>query len=370
MNKKWLVATWIVVGMLVIIGGPIVAILNDKSEPETYAPTLDQASHAAARFFDGYVEPDGRVVRHDQGDDTVSEGQAYAMLIAVATTDRAKFDSTWNWSKKNLLQPNGLFAWKWKDGKVVDPQPATDADLDTARALSLASSHFKDDKYAKDARDVAKAIAENELAYQGDGRPVIIAGPWAHQLPYYTNPSYHSPRAEQEISKLTGDRRWAEVTKRQREIIDQLDGAPDKPLLPPDWATVSLSGAATPSSPPRSSSPVKYSWDAVRTPIRLAESCDGADRTQAGQMWKLLNRSRQSKGSAGMSLDGEVQDHAQTAIGSVAAAAAAKSAGDTQQSNTLLDVADRVDSNNHTYYGAAWAALGRIMLTTDWLGTC
>nr|WP_235733865.1 glycosyl hydrolase family 8 [Mycolicibacterium austroafricanum] len=35
-----------------------------------------------------YVESDGRVVRHDEGGDVVSEGQAYGMLIAAASATR------------------------------------------------------------------------------------------------------------------------------------------------------------------------------------------------------------------------------------------------------------------------------------------
>jgi len=48
------------------------------SAPETLTATpADTARAAAESFLDRYVEPDGRVVRLDQGGDTVSEGQAY-----------------------------------------------------------------------------------------------------------------------------------------------------------------------------------------------------------------------------------------------------------------------------------------------------
>ena len=61
--------------------------------------TLDPWSHfgshfmpATERFLDAYVDPDGRVVRRDQGGDTVSEGQAYALLLATAVGDEATVD--------------------------------------------------------------------------------------------------------------------------------------------------------------------------------------------------------------------------------------------------------------------------------------
>jgi len=42
-----------------------------------------------------YVQPDGRVARPDQGGDTVSEGQSYALGLALAAGDLATFDRVW-----------------------------------------------------------------------------------------------------------------------------------------------------------------------------------------------------------------------------------------------------------------------------------
>ncbi|MDW5596131.1 hypothetical protein VSS74_17420, partial [Conexibacter stalactiti] len=54
----------------------------------------------------------------------------------------------------------------------------------------------------------------------------------------------------------------------------------------------------------------------------------------------------------------------------VGAAAAARAAGDAGASDRLLARADALEARAPSYYGAAWAALGRIMLTTDLLGGC
>ena len=59
-------------------------------------------------FLDRYVDGDGRVVRHDQGGDTVSEGQAYAMLLSVAADDRSRFDRVWGWTRAHLRRSDGL----------------------------------------------------------------------------------------------------------------------------------------------------------------------------------------------------------------------------------------------------------------------
>lgn len=370
MRRRLVVAVCVLVGLVLVAGGPFLAIVNDDTKPEEPTPVLDAASDASARFIERYVDSDGRVVRRDQGDDTVSEGQAYAMLVAVATGDRKTFDSTWNWAKANLRQPNGLFAWKWDDGKVEDPQPATDADMDMARALSIAAERFGEKSYADEARALAKAIVDNELFYTDDNRPVVMAGPWAVNEPRFTNPSYHSPRAEQELAGLTGDALWNTIRQRERELMDRLIGSQQQPRLPSDWAKLEANGNITPSSPPGKTDAPVYSYDAVRTPVRLAESCDQADRDQAMRLWTLLNESRQTRSSATLSLDGDVVDRTPSAPAAVGSAAAAKAAGDTTQMNDLLDLADRIDTSQNSYYGAAWAALGRIMLTTDWLGAC
>lgn len=56
------------------------------------------SSPAAESFLDAYVEPDGRVVRRDEGGDTVSEGQAYALLLAAAIGGDPTFDRVWMWT--------------------------------------------------------------------------------------------------------------------------------------------------------------------------------------------------------------------------------------------------------------------------------
>jgi endoglucanase len=54
----------------------------------------------------------------------------------------------------------------------------------------------------------------------------------------------------------------------------------------------------------------------------------------------------------------------------VAAAGAADAAGQTAARDGLLDEADALNRRFPTYYGAAWVALGRIMLTTRLLDSC
>ncbi|HYA68979.1 MAG TPA: glycosyl hydrolase family 8, partial [Acidimicrobiales bacterium] len=98
------------------------------------APTspVARARYDARAFLIRYVDGSGRVVRRDQGGDTVSEGQGYAMLLAAAVGDGGTFARVWAWTEANLQHADGLFSYHWADGSVVGSDPATDADLDTA----------------------------------------------------------------------------------------------------------------------------------------------------------------------------------------------------------------------------------------------
>src|SRR5439155_5991307 len=102
----------------------------------------DRAVASARAFLKRYVTPDGRVSRLDQGGDTVGEGQAYGMLLAAAIGDQKRFDRIWGWTKANLRRKDGLISFLWRDGKVQDPQAASDADVDATRALLVASCRF------------------------------------------------------------------------------------------------------------------------------------------------------------------------------------------------------------------------------------
>jgi endoglucanase len=120
---------------------------------------------------------------------------------------------------------------------------------------------------------------------------------------------------------------------------------------PPDWATIGPPPA--PSGPPNGSGPAAYGYDAARLPIRLAASCDASDRRLAASLTGL-------EGAA----------PAQHPVFTVARAAQAHAAGDRGAAGRLLDQAAEQDGAAPTYYGAAWVALGRLLLDTDLLGSC
>jgi cellulose synthase/poly-beta-1,6-N-acetylglucosamine synthase-like glycosyltransferase len=370
---KPIAATLIVAAIAVPVG---LGVLGSKGLASH--PSLSEKAHGAAEsFFDSYVRPDGRVVRTDQGGDTVSEGQAYAMLLAVALDDRSRFDRVWRWTKENLQQDDGLLAYHWSNGHVDDDESATDADLDAARALVLAGKRFESDDYASAGVRLGEAVLEDE-AGQVSGLPVLTAGPWARSSAPVVNPSYFSPRAYADLAAAHPDSRWDDLAGTSRSIVTAVSASG----LPSDWARVDAlvpssgqaaaqaepipapSGAA--SSASGSSGPVS-GLDAVRVAIRSAESCVPADRRIAARLWPLYRR---HPGAATYALDGTPVGGQSHAASFVAAAAAAKADGNTKSAGQMLDRAQDANSSQPTYYGAAWVALGRVMLTSSALGAC
>jgi endoglucanase len=305
------------------------------------------ARTAAERFLDGYVERDGRVVRRDQGGDTVSEGQAYAMLLAAAIGDQRRFELAWGWARDHLRRPDGLLAWRWDDGQVVDGEPAADADLDAARALVVAARRFDRSSYGDEARRLADAIRAHEAV--GD---LPVAGPWA-RAEAVVNPSYLSPRAFDAIG-------WRAASGSAQRALASLDSP-----LPPDWARLE-GDTLRPTGPPSGGSAM-YSYDAARTPLRFAESCSADDRRLAARAWPAL---RDDPEVVRRGLDGAPAADERHAVAAAGAAGAARAAGDDDAAAELLDRATALEEDRPSYYGAAWTALARVMLDTDWLGVC
>jgi endo-1,4-beta-D-glucanase Y len=317
-----------------------------------------RARKAAAAFLDRYVEPDGRVVRRDQGGDTVSEGQAYALLLAASVGDERRFARVWRWTREHLQRPDGLLAWRWAGGRVADPQPATDADLDTARALLVAARRFGEPSYRAAAARIGRGLLRSATTTAAD-KLVLTAGPWA-RADAVINPSYASPRTFAALHAATGDGRWRRIAASSRRLLQRLTERP--PHLPPDWARVEPWGVVA-TGAPSTDETARYGYDALRTPVRLAESCVAGDHRIAARMWPAL---RQAPGRAVRSLDGTPQPGEHPA----ALVAAAAAAGDPSTRDELLERAVALDDARPTYYGAAWHALARVMLTTRRLGGC
>ena len=321
---------------------------------------------AAKAFLDTYVAEDGRVRRIDQGDDTVGEGQAYGMLLAAAVGDEDRFDSIWGWTKDNIRRPDGLLSFLWKDGKVADPEPASDADVDAARALLVASCRFKRDDLRDEALKLGSAILANETA-SFQGSPVLVGGPWARN-PIIVNPSYFSPATFAALATATKDGKWGSLSATGRSVTELL--MPEEGSLPPDWANVKGGKPVPIGSPDNPGGTPRYGFDAARTLVRMAEDPDPAGQRIAAKAWPAFEGRKPSDIPIEHDLSGAPAGGTQHPMALVAAAGAAQAAGKTKDAARLLDAAEALDKRTPTYYGAAWVALGRVMLTSDALDAC
>ncbi|MET3636077.1 glycosyl hydrolase family 8 [Curtobacterium oceanosedimentum] len=371
--------TWIPItaaaAVVVAVGVALVAVRpwsgtvpqagTTSSATSSPAPDVERsATQLRSDFLDAHVQ-DGRVVRTDQGGDTVSEGQAYGLLIAYANDDRRTFGAIWSWTQRHLVTDDDLLAWRWtpQDG-VADEQSASDADLDAARALVLAGERWDDERYTTAGKTLASAILEHETATTDLGR-ILLPGPWADSEPYRYNASYASPAAFRILERATGDRRWTELERGSSAVTAAVLDESD---LPSDWSQVHADGTVDPVPASGDQGSVVYGWEAMRLPLRYAEACSADDRALAASVAPTLARS--TRLAAQLDLGGTAVTGDTSGLAYAARAAAEHAAGSSSAAAADLRRMDRTAATTQTYYGDAWAALGATMLTSDVLGGC
>ncbi len=313
-------------------------------------PVGEPAAAEARAFLDRYEGADGRVARPDQGGDTVSEGQAYAMLLAVFAGDWRRFDLAWRWAVDHLGRPDGLLSWHWDRDRVVDAMPAADADLDAAWALALAASRFGRPSYQAQAAVVGAAVLRAETI-----GGLLVAGPWAAIPPVTVNPGYDAPEAFAALGQATGDGRWSALAASYRGAIGQLTSGGAR--LPPDWATRDATGRLRPAGAPGRAGAAQYGLDASRVVMWLAASCDAADRHLASAIVSHLSA---SPAAPARRLDGAPAGPGASPA-SLAPAALGAAVTDRGRARTWMDRARSLAQRHPTYYGDAIVAVANVL---------
>lgn len=267
------------IGIGASIVAVILALLYFLSTQGAFVPT-EYASQGYLYFKNRFILPDGRVVRPQNQNDTVSEGQAYAMLFAAWMHDRDTFDRCYLWTEEHLSRQNTdyhdhLLAWHWQDGRVIDWCAASDADADYAYALLLAAQQWGDNGpksstgYADKAQKVLASILEKETARLSNGKLYFLPGDWQWDGTHYVlNPSYFAPAWYRLFFTVTQDPRWEELIASGYEVVHQFSerlGPIQSVGLAPDWCQLNLDGSLEASKTHSS----HYSWDAIRTGWRL-----------------------------------------------------------------------------------------------------
>lgn len=338
--------------------------------PEASPPRPDAEAEAAVawaeRFLDRHVGDDGRVVHTDQGGDTVSEGQAWALLVAVAVDDEERAATIARWTEANLAGDDGLLAWRWAEGEVVDATPATDADLVHAWALAMGADAFNRPDWDRRATEVLTALDTAATVDLPDG-PLLAAGPWAlDDDGAVVNPSYLWPAAlrfaEDRAPVLDG------ALAAATDLFDRL--VHDTTPLVPDWLHVDGDGTPTSTGPPSDpGAPPQHGLDAVRTWLWLGTDCDPDVRALAAPAHDRFAADPTAVVAVhDLGGAGTVEwRHAATLAG---AAGAAHAAGDDAATRARLATARSLEERHPSYYGAAVTALAGLLLDTGRVHDC
>ncbi|HWG21220.1 MAG TPA: endoglucanase [Terracidiphilus sp.] len=148
-----------------------------------------------------FIDDDGRVVDHQAGDHSTSEGQSYALFFALSDNDRGRFDKVLNWTENNLAGGNmgtHLPGWLWGKGpdgqwKLLDTNPASDADCWFAYTLVEAGRLWKSPAYYALGQQMMALIAKQEVADLSGFGSMLMPGTtalWVHNNTWTLNPSY------------------------------------------------------------------------------------------------------------------------------------------------------------------------------------
>ncbi|MCX6182657.1 MAG: glycosyl hydrolase family 8 [Bacteroidetes bacterium] len=192
---------------------------------------------------------------------SVSEGIGYGMLLAAYAGDASLFSDLWNFYKVNR-NGNGVMNWHVENCGAVGQNGATDAELDVAMALVVASYQWQSNAYLNDAKSMISIIRTKEF----DGsiqKPGDQFGGSNLVNPSYFAPGYYRVFATIEPAYASF---WTAAAAKGYEIIFKADKKSNG--LVPDWCDAN--GNASSSATAYEDQGKNFIYDAVRTPLRSA----------------------------------------------------------------------------------------------------
>ncbi|HEY4185837.1 MAG TPA: glycosyl hydrolase family 8 [Polyangia bacterium] len=204
----------------------------------------------------------GKVVRPENNNDTVSEGIAYGMIIAVYMNDQALFDQLNSYWKSNATAGH-LMTWNNTGGSGS----ATDADEDAAFALMEASKKWTGGTYSADAMNVMHDILSNDMV----GSTYIKGGSNYSGTGSVTNPSYFAPGHYTEFAKFdtTNAATWNGLASASYTLLNADVGASKSGTngLLAAWCVAG--SCAGPAANTDSTNDVLFQYDSHRIPLRV-----------------------------------------------------------------------------------------------------
>ena len=206
-----------------------------------------------------------RVQRPENDDDSVSEGIAYGMLIAVYMDDPTLFAGLWQYWQDNVDSSAGnLMTWEIGGAVPNNTGTATDADQDAAFALLQAGTKFNNSSYTS----AGKTMLQDIWKYDMDTTNDLPAGGSNYgnsTTSEPTNPSYFAPEYYPTFAAADPGDDWAAVAPAVYTALNTLANNTSTVGLVPGWCSdkcteVGSNGAATDGI---------YQYDAHRVPLRV-----------------------------------------------------------------------------------------------------
>ncbi|MET0534716.1 MAG: cellulose synthase complex periplasmic endoglucanase BcsZ, partial [Steroidobacter sp.] len=210
-----------------------------------------EAWPAWQRFKLLYLNAEGRVVDASTTRQmTTSEGQAHALFLALVGNDRAAFDEILRWTQIYLaagsLERN-LAASQWgcadnNNWRVLDPGPASNADVWIAYTLGEAGRLWSEGWYSEVGAAVASNILRQEVVTIPGLGPTLLPGPYGFITDdsWRLNPSHSPLPVLRALARQTGDPVWNEVAQSSERVI--LGAAPQGFVA--DWVEFNDDGFA------------------------------------------------------------------------------------------------------------------------------
>ena len=216
-----------------------------------------------------------RVQRPENGNDTVSEGIGYGMLIAVNMNDKALFDALWSYAESSSHSASGmLMTWCIDDGSggmgskcSASGGSATDADEDMAFALLVAAKQWGGSPsqgggtYASQAQTMIGQIWSKDIDANAN---LPTGGSNFGNVNTRTNPSYFAPAYYQAFSGVDSGHAWKTVAANSLAAINKV--ANGTTGLVPAWCN---GGCAAADTSGMYTDGGIYQYDAHRVPWRV-----------------------------------------------------------------------------------------------------
>jgi endo-1,4-beta-D-glucanase Y len=383
-------ALWLGASSLTIaqINTPNNAVVPFNSNPKydygimpTNLPTSGQygksqeAANAYLEWKTAYSENCGNGsirIKFDDPSRTVSEGIAYGMVLAAYAADKAYFDALWKFYKDKSQSRGGMMHWRYNGCNSNDGNgSATDADLDAAFALYIASNQWPSTtSYLSEANTLIGKIKGNDMSSDGQTLNGDSWGNTDSRNPSYQSPAYYKLFATKDGGNATF---WNNSAVNASYSLLTANAHPTTGLVS-DWARSNgaidngQSGLGTASTP-------GYGYDACRSPFRMAMDVFWYNETRANGFCNKMAAYANGRGATGVG--GPVNPngtnyngfaHNATFVSTYAMAVMGSSSTYQNLMNTLytetVNVKDPIQNSSLSgYYGNTLRVLSLFMMT-------